>query len=200
MIAFYSSFDGIALRQCREYNSDYSWVTLYATIAAALGPLIASITIQDAAEGSNDENNYMTAYYVSDGLYLIGLVTSCFLKVNLPKKEEDTSLPVKRIEKMKNSFQEAMKLFSPPTLIFFGMIFQGGIMWGVKDTYFAVYLQQDLEASSQFIGYVNTISVVSGVLILPFAKWIIEGIGHVHICYLAIMIDVARLVISSYAK
>ena len=53
MISCFSAFDGTALRQAREHNSDYSWVTLYGNIAAALGPVIAGFTIKDAPEGSD---------------------------------------------------------------------------------------------------------------------------------------------------
>ena len=53
MISCFASFDGTALRQSREHNSDYSWVTLYANGAAALGPVIAALTIKDAPEGSD---------------------------------------------------------------------------------------------------------------------------------------------------
>jgi hypothetical protein len=53
LIAVYSSLDGTALRQCNEFNSDYSWVMFYSTIAGALGPLLATATIKDAAEGSS---------------------------------------------------------------------------------------------------------------------------------------------------
>jgi len=53
MNACFSALDGTALRQCEEYNSDYSWVTFYVTIASALAPLLASVTIVDAPEGSN---------------------------------------------------------------------------------------------------------------------------------------------------
>ena len=52
MISCFSSFDGTSLRQCREYNSDYAWVTFYANIAGAIGPFVASLTIKDAPEGS----------------------------------------------------------------------------------------------------------------------------------------------------
>lgn len=52
LIACFSSFDGTALRQCRKYNSNYAWVTLYANAAAALAPLLAALTIRDAPEGS----------------------------------------------------------------------------------------------------------------------------------------------------
>ena len=57
LISCFSSFDGTSLRQCREYNSDYAWVTFYANIAGAIGPFVASLTIKDAPEGSGGKVN-----------------------------------------------------------------------------------------------------------------------------------------------
>ena len=57
LIACFSSFDGTSLQQCREYNSDYAWVTFYANIAGAIGPFVASLTIKDAPEGSGGNFN-----------------------------------------------------------------------------------------------------------------------------------------------
>jgi hypothetical protein len=42
------ALDGTALRLCKEFNSDYSWVMFYATISSA--------TIKDAAEGSTGKS------------------------------------------------------------------------------------------------------------------------------------------------
>ena len=52
MISCFSCFDGTALRQCKEFNSDYAWVTFYSNMAGALGPFVASLTIKDAPEGT----------------------------------------------------------------------------------------------------------------------------------------------------
>ena len=123
------------------------------------------------------------------------MIASLFVKVNLGQIKASS-----QEEKLRQNKEELMKLVTPSSLIFFGMILQGGLMWGIRDTYFNVFLQKELGMSSQLIGYTVTISVVSQILILPFAKWIIEGIGHIHICFLAIIVDVARLLVSSYAK
>lgn len=196
LICCFSAFDGTALRQAREFNSDYTWVTFYGTIASGLAPFLSAYTIKDAPEGSDEENDYTMAFYVADGLYLITLIMSLFVKVN-PVSDDN---PDKDGDKKDDKKKEIKGLFSPSALIFFAIIFQGGIMWGVKDTYFFVYLQDELKADSAMIAYFNVISILSGVFVLPVAKFIIEKIGHVHICYLAIMVDVVRVIICSLVK
>ena len=52
MQSVYAAFEGTAMRQCREYNSDFSWVVFYSSIGSVIGPFLASVTIEDAVEGS----------------------------------------------------------------------------------------------------------------------------------------------------
>ena len=52
MQSVYAAFEGTAMWQCREYNSDFSWVVFYSSIGSALGPFLAAITIKDAVDGS----------------------------------------------------------------------------------------------------------------------------------------------------
>jgi hypothetical protein len=63
MMSVYSALDGTALRQCKEFNSDYSWVMFYSTISSAMGPLLASVLIKDAAEGSTGMVTPSLGYY-----------------------------------------------------------------------------------------------------------------------------------------
>ena len=52
MLSCYAAYEGTAMRQAREFNSDFSWVYLYGSIGSTLGPFLASFTIIDAIEGS----------------------------------------------------------------------------------------------------------------------------------------------------
>ena len=52
MQSVYAAFEGTAMRQCREYNSDFSWVVFYSSIGSVIGPFLASVTIEDAVDGS----------------------------------------------------------------------------------------------------------------------------------------------------
>ena len=140
------------------------------------------------------------AYYVSDGILFITLIISLFLKVQIGHGADDNNSKEGKARKKKENRRELRKLFTPSALIFFGMIFQGGLMWGIKDNYFFVYVQDELGASSKFIGYVNTIAVISGIVILPPAKWIIAKIGEFQICYIGIILDVFRIAFVALVK
>lgn len=124
------------------------------------------------------------------------MLVSLTVKVDLGKNEDES----KKKQASSDNRKAIGQLFSPTALIFFAILFQGGIMWGVKDTYFYVYIQDELGGDSQLISYTNTIGVLSGMAVLPLAKWIIESVGHVHICYASIIIDCGRLVLCSYIK
>jgi sugar phosphate permease len=86
------------------------------------------------------ENDYSTAFYVSDAFFLVALLVSLTVRVTSSSKEPKNSGKHQKKENRKAIKQ----LFSPSALIFFAMIFQGGLMWGIKDTYFFVYLQGDI--------------------------------------------------------
>ena len=148
----------------------------------------------------SEENDYSMAFYAADGLLFITLLSSLAVRVTIGTGDEDKTDAKDQEKKKKENRRALKKLFSPSAMIFFAMIFQGGLMWGVKDTYFFLYCQEELGATSQFIGYVGTISTVCGVLIMPFAKWIIESVGNVHLCYVAIMVDCVRLVVVSIVQ
>ena len=83
---------------------------------------------------------------MADGCWFIALLISLTLKVTM------TSSPTTTKDQKKENRKALKQLFSPSALIFYGIIFQSGIMWGVKDTYMGVYLQDTLGASSQMLG------------------------------------------------
>ena len=122
---------------------------VYSSLAAAFGPLISSLTIKDAEEGSGEENDYSIAFYAYDACLLVALLISLKLKVTM--NATDNSDGDKK-QKKKENRQEIRELFNSSALIFFAIIFQGGLMWGVRDTYLFIYLQEELKASSQLLG------------------------------------------------
>ena len=127
------------------------------------------------------------------------MLVSLAVKVNM-RLDDPPGTPTTSKSKKKENRKAIRQLFSPSALIFFAMIFQGGLMWGVKDTYFFVYLQDTLLASSEFLGFYNTIVSVAAVIIMPFAKWIIESVGHIHVCYICMILDAAKLVITTVIR
>ena len=69
MQSVYAAFEGTAMWQCREYNSDFSWVVFYSSIGSALGPFLAAITIKDAVDGSGGKiTMYRVSHIITDPL------------------------------------------------------------------------------------------------------------------------------------
>ena len=56
MQSVYTAFDGTAMQQCHEYNSDFTWVSFYSSMGSVLGPFLAAYTIMDAEEGSGGKS------------------------------------------------------------------------------------------------------------------------------------------------
>lgn len=85
-----------------------------------------------------EENDYTLAFYIFDAFLLVTILISFKLKVTLK-----TEVISKR--------REILKLFNLPAIVFFAILFFGGILWGVHDTYLLIYLQDELGASSQLL-------------------------------------------------
>ena len=101
-------------------------------------------------------------------------------------------------QRTKENRRALRDLVNPSALIFFGILFGGGAMWGIHDTYLLIYLQNDLGASSQFIGYFNTLGHLTPLLVLPFAKWIIEYIGNINLLYSSVIGECLRMLVFSW--
>ena len=89
-----------------------------------------------------EENNYSAAYYFYDACLVVALLISLKLKVSVGDPTVESN---ENNDKKKKEHRKALKqLFSWPALIFFGIIFHGGLLWGIHDTYISIYLQEEL--------------------------------------------------------
>ena len=119
------------------------------------------------------------------------LLVSLVLKVNIGEEVPDDKNYNEK-DKKREHRKAVRQLFTPSALIFFSMLVSSGLSWGIKDTFLYVYLSEEMEASSQLLAYTSAISVGSGLLILPFSKWISEKIGHMHVLYFTIMVQMVQ--------
>ena len=121
-----------------------------------------------------------------------------FLKVDLSKEVDITvDISEKNTEKdLKKLHRKAIKqLFTPSTMIFFGLVTANGLSWGIKDTYSSIYLVEEMKATYQMIGYSATISMISSLLILPFTNWIVDKIGDIHVIFITILVQLGQLLL-----
>ena len=119
------------------------------------------------------------------------LLVSLVLKVNTVEEvPNDKNFNEK--DKKREHRKAVKQLFTPSVLIFLLMLVASGLSWGIKDTFLYVYLSEEMKASSKLLSYTSAISVGSGLLILPFSKWISEKIGHMHVLYFTIMVQMVQ--------
>ena len=97
--------------------------------------------------------------------------------------------------KRKKHLNDIKRLFNFSSFIFFSIIFSGGLLWGLVDSYANIYLVNELKATSKMIGYSITISVAVSLPIYPFIKIIAEKIGHVHVIFMCLMCNVAKTMV-----
>ena len=92
------------------------------------------------------------AFYLYDGCLFVALLISLKLKVTLGFGSDDDNSDEAKKRNKKETRRALKQIFSKPALIFYGMLFQNGVLWGVYDTYVIIYLQEYLGASSELIG------------------------------------------------
>jgi hypothetical protein len=87
-----------------------------------------------------------------DGCLFMALLISLKLKVTMGHGDSSDDGTGGLDMKKKETIKALRQLVSPSAIIFFGLIFNGGLLWGVHDTYLHLYLQEYLGASSQMLG------------------------------------------------
>ena len=145
------------------------------------------------------EPDYSRNFYFFDALMILVMLIALSLKVNLSKEVDVTE---KNTEKdLKKLHRKAIKqLFTPSTMIFFGLVTANGLSWGIKDTYSSIYLVEEMKATYQMIGYSATISMISSLFILPFTNWIVEKIGDMHVIFITILVQLGQLLLMVLIK
>ena len=143
-----------------------------------------------------EKPDYSRNFYFFDALMILVMLIALFLKVNLSKEVVDNTIDKKTKKESKNLHRKAIKqLFTPSTLIYFGLVTANGFSWGIKDTYSSIYLVEEMNVTYQMIGYSATISMISSLLILPFSNWIVEKIGDMHVIFITILVQLGQLLL-----
>ena len=148
-----------------------------------------------------EEPDYSRNFYFFDALMILVMLIALFLKVNLTKEVVDIAIDKKTENDLKKLHKKEIKqLFTPSTLIYFGLVTANGLSWGIKDTYSSIYLVDEMKATYQMIGYSATISMISSLFILPFTNWIVEKIGDMHVIFITILVQLGQLLLMVLIK
>ena len=72
-------------------------------------------------------------------------------------------------------------------------MFVVGVCAGCLDTYLYIFLQESLGSSISFLGYINTISIVSTMVVPVLSKFIINRIGIINTLCLSAAVYSSRI-------
>ncbi len=78
-------------------------------------------------------------YYVADAYLVIACCIVFFLDVSTEKVGQKTTEALK-------------KIFTIPSVVLLGLVSMLGLLLGIKESYFAVYMEGELNASVSMIG------------------------------------------------
>jgi len=119
-------------------------------------------------------NDFKVPFFIQDACFaFILMITIFFLKIEIKKPEKKVSLK-----------EEFYWLLNPAPIGFYFLNLGLGISFGALQTYLFVFAQDVLGASTTFLGYMQFGVCFSPLLVLPFAKQIINYLGVMNtICW-----------------
>ena len=195
MNACYNITDATAATLAQREHSSFSLIIIFGSIGGLLPPLIMGPVLDNVNLNSKvfdcltgleiTAQDFKLPFSVSNGiLLLLAAFAFGFLDVRVEAPPRKLSLK-----------EEFSWLANSSAISFYLLMFIFGVSAGASDTYFFVYAQEELGASATLLGYMSEAGQISGILILPFAKFLIKKIGSVNMICISMIILCGQLVL-----
>ena len=128
-------------------------------------------------------------YFVTDGILGLALV------LLLWKIDGSTGFKQKEEKNEENIAKAIKKLFSIPMVFFLLGLMITGICIGINGTYLYLYLQNDLDASSELLSYITIVTLLGTTLFMPLADKVVKWVGPINVIVANILIECSKLVV-----
>ncbi|ODM98430.1 Major facilitator superfamily domain-containing protein 6 [Orchesella cincta] len=165
-------------------GSEYGKERILCTIGAAVVSPLAGLLVDrvSAAKGYTD---YSSAFYFSNALLVINIIGYFFMKLTVEKPEE-------------GFWKNATDLLNyPEVVVFLGMIFVLGNLWGFVESYLFIFLDE-LNAPKYLLGLTLTVGSLAGIPFLYGAEKLVTKAGRVNIIAFAFIVYFIRFFGYSY--
>ena len=116
--------------------------------------------------------DYSVAYYISVAILTFTLFLMIWKINGKREKKPHTAKDSENVD-----FKALKSLLTIPMGVFLVGIATTGLIYGVHETFLYLYLQKELDASSQLISYMINIASASQALFLPFADKAVKFLG-----------------------
>ena len=186
--------DGAASTITIKENSSYAIVMFFGNIGGLFpnwvtGPIVDNLSFgTDYFDCLTDTlvsvNDFKVPFFIQDGCFaVIIILVFFFLEIEIQKPKKKLSI--------KDEFEW---LLNPAPICFFFSKFVTGLIYGAYNTYLFVFAQDTLGASTTFLGYINFGVFFGPLLVLPFAKQIINYLGIMNTICWSMIIYIGRFV------
>ena len=185
--------DGAASTIAIKENFDYAKICFFAAAGSIIpnfitGPIVDNVGFGtdywDCLAGETVEvSDFKVPFFIQDGVLIIMMIVIFFfLEIEIQKPEK------------KLSFKEEFSwILNPAPIGFFFTMFVVGMTAGCLDTYLYVFAQESLGVSISFLGYMNTISMLSTMVVPVFSKFIIDRLGIINTLCLSAAVVAVRI-------
>jgi MFS family permease len=189
----YNISDGAASTITIKENASYATVVFFASIAPLLPNWVAGPIVDNFSFGTDywdcltaswvKVNDFKVPFFIQDAILLLMVILAFFfLEIEIKKPEKSLSFK-----------EEFMWLLNPAPIGFFFCTFVTGLSVGAVDTYLFVFAQEDLGASISFLGYISNAATFSCILVLPFAKFVMDHLGIMNTFCLSMFLWCGRI-------
>ena len=166
--------------------SNVDWpapVLLVATVGGLLSGLIAGPIVDNLSLGSDyydcaaqawqSVNDFKIPFFIQDGICLLMIIIVFFfldIKVSQNKGKRQSSLR-----------REFSWLLNPAAIVFYLSCLMFGMMFGAYDTFFPVFAQETLNATTSFLGYTFVCQNAASIMFLLVARPVLSYLGPVNL-------------------
>ncbi len=163
---FFTIIDAATQKLVKQHGAEFGRQRLWGGVAWGIWSPIAGLAIDSYQSTSTLRNQYTPIFIMFGALSLLCIIPTFLIK--LPSHEQPQSI----------SRNILSVLLQPIFLMFLLAIFICGTMLGILNTFLFIFLQDELDSPHYLMGLTLTVTCISEVPVMFFAKKMISLLGY----------------------
>ncbi|XP_055331682.1 major facilitator superfamily domain-containing protein 6-like isoform X2 [Paramacrobiotus metropolitanus] len=180
LAAVFPLMDAATIQMSEEYHGNIGMQRMYSLLGmCAMAPL-AGLLMDRLNMG------YAPAFYLYDAMHVLAAITAGIMSLTV-------RLPADNIWK---NVGQLMR--NPRIVVFIFVVFFIGAAWGLLDSFFFWFMEEDLHSPKWLLGLTNTVGGLCGVPVMASATRLIKRFGHTNILIFSMFVYGGRYIGYSY--
>ncbi len=186
--------DAVASKKCEKVNIDWAWANVAGNVGSVLAPLITGqiiVKIQMGDEKTDclsgliiDEFDYRLPFYFCAVALALTAITTMFLNIDIKPVRTNIAW-----------YKELSWLITFPALGFYLTLIIHGMLIGVSDGFYAIFVIEKLNVSEEWYSNLFTISVISNIFLNVIIGIVHRYIGSMNVINLLAATSTIRIIV-----